>query len=211
MARLRPHTQGLLAIQAQQLLVVHDDALSRQHDPEQPITEPPSLKRDLATPRPQVAITLTPGNIADITIAIPLLATVAPPRRLLADKAYDADSLRSWLAARNVKAVIPSTASRRTPYPLDRRIYRQRNGIEKLFGRLKNWRRIATHYDRHAQNFLAAIALLASVAEWLKLWNKIKVHSPGAQPGAGPAVNMRWQKARELTHFDLAGSTATRL
>lgn len=93
---------------------------------------------------------------------------MAPPKRLLADKAYDADSLRSWLTARNVKAVIPSTAARRTPYPLDRRIYRRRNVIERLFGRLKNWRRIATRYDRHAQNYLAAIALVALVAEWLK-------------------------------------------
>jgi transposase len=76
--------------------------------------------------------------------------------------------LRSWLTARNVKAVIPSTAARRTPYPLDRRIYRRRNVIERLFGRLKNWRRIATRYDRHAQNYLAAIALVATVAEWSK-------------------------------------------
>ncbi|MBZ9648508.1 IS5 family transposase [Sphingobium sp. 3R8] len=115
-----------------------------------------------------VAITLTPGNIADISIAIPLLETVIPPRRLLADKAYDVDSLRNWLTARNVKAVIPSTATRRTPYPLDRRVYRRRNVIERLFGRLKNWRRIATRYDRHAQNYLSAIALVAVVAEWLK-------------------------------------------
>ena len=101
-------------------------------------------------------------------MAIPLLSRATPARRLLADKAYDADSLRNWLAARNVKAVIPSTASRRTPYPLDRRIYRRRNVIERLFGRLKNWRRIATRYDRHAQNYLAAIALVAIVAEWIK-------------------------------------------
>lgn len=89
-----------------------------------------------------VAITLTPGNVADITIAIPLLGAVDAPKRLLADKAYDADSLRNWLAARKAKAAIPSTASRRTPYPLDRRIYRRRNVIERLFGRLK---KLATH------------------------------------------------------------------
>jgi transposase len=101
-------------------------------------------------------------------MAVPLLGAVSPPRRLLADKAYDADNLRTWLAERNVKAVIPSTATRRTPYPLDRRIYRRRNLIERLFGRLKNWRRIATRYDRHAQNYLAAIALVAVVSEWTK-------------------------------------------
>lgn len=115
-----------------------------------------------------MAITLTPGNIADISIAIPLIGAVAPPKRLLADKAYDADSLRNWLTARDIKAVIPSTASRRTPYPLDRRTYRRRNVIERLFGRLKNWRRIATRYDRHAANYLAAIALVAVITEWIK-------------------------------------------
>ncbi len=93
---------------------------------------------------------------------------MVPPKRLLADKAYDADSLRNWLVARQVKPVIPSTAARRTPYPLDRRAYRRRNVIERLFGRLKNWRRIATRYDRHAQNYLAAIALVAIVTEWAK-------------------------------------------
>ncbi|MEJ7935926.1 IS5 family transposase [Sphingobium sp. AN558] len=137
-----------------------DRPLTRGQDMQDPL-----LAGDRGRP---VAMTLTPGNIADISIAIPLLGTVTPPRRLLADKAYDADSLRSWLAARNVKAVIPSTATRRTPYPLDRRIYRRRNVIERLFGRLKNWRRTATRYDRHADNYLATIALVAIVSELTK-------------------------------------------
>jgi transposase len=114
-----------------------------------------------------VAFTLTPGNIADISVAMPLLGVAAPAKRLLADKAYDADSLRNWLKQRRIKAVIPSTASRRTPYPLDKHIYRRRNVIERLFCRLKNWRRIATRYDRHASNYLAAIALAATVIFWL--------------------------------------------
>jgi len=101
-------------------------------------------------------------------MAVPLLNAAAPARRLIADKAYDADSLRKWLDERHIKAVIPSTAARRTPYPLDRRVYRRRNVIERLFGRLKNWRRIATRYDRHANNYLAAVALVAVVTEWTK-------------------------------------------
>nr|WP_236626770.1 IS5 family transposase [Sphingomonas sp. MM-1] len=115
-----------------------------------------------------VAIALTPGNVADISMAVPLLSVTAPARRLIGDKAYDANSLRRWLAERRIKAVIPSTASRRTPYPLNRRIYRRRNVIERLFCRLKNWRRIATRYDRYATNYLAAIALVATIAEWIK-------------------------------------------
>jgi transposase len=81
------------------------------------------------------------GNIADISMAIPLLSAAMPARRLLTDKAYEADNPRNWLKQRRIKAVIPSTASRRTPHPLDKRVYRRRNLIGYLFCRLKNWRR----------------------------------------------------------------------
>ena len=101
-------------------------------------------------------------------MAVPLLGAVDPPRRLIADKAYDVDSLRTWLKARRIRAVIPSTAARTVPYPLNRVAYRRRNLIERLFGRLKNWRRIATRYDRLARNYLAALALVAVAAEWTK-------------------------------------------
>jgi transposase len=100
-------------------------------------------------------------------MALPLLGAVTAPKRLIADKAYDAESLRRWLKARRIKAIIPSTATRTKPYPLDRRIYRRRNQIERLFCRLKNWRRVATRYDRLAQNYLAALALIAAVTEWI--------------------------------------------
>ncbi len=99
-------------------------------------------------------------------MAVPLLSAVTAPQRLIADKAYDAESLRNWLKVRRIRAVIPSTASRTVPYPLDRRAYRRRNLIERLFGRLKNWRRIATRYDRLARNYMAALALVAVAAEW---------------------------------------------
>ena len=114
-----------------------------------------------------VAFALTPGNIADITMAIPLLGKVVRPKRLLADKAYDADRFRSWLRRQKVKAIIPSTATRRTPYPLDRKAYRRRNVIERLFCRLKNWRRVATRYDRLAQNYLSGLALAALFCGWI--------------------------------------------
>src|SRR5271163_3600370 len=113
-----------------------------------------------------VAFALTPGNVADISVAVPLLSAVTSPKHLIADKAYDADSLRNWLKFRRIKAVIPSTASRTVPYPLDRAIYRRRNLVERLFCRLKNWRRLATRYDRLARNYLAALALVGVVSEW---------------------------------------------
>jgi transposase len=99
-------------------------------------------------------------------MAVPLLERAAAPKRLIADKAYDADSFRGWLKARRVEPVIPSNATRHKPYPLDRRIYRRRNVVERLICRLKNWRRVATRYDRLAGNYLSAIALAAAVTEW---------------------------------------------
>ena len=99
-------------------------------------------------------------------MAVPLLEAVPASKRLIADKAYDAERLRNWLKTRKTKAVIPSTASRTVPYKLDRKVYRHRNLIERLFCRLKNWRRIATRYDRLARNFLSGLALVAVAAEW---------------------------------------------
>ena len=115
-----------------------------------------------------VALALTAGHVADIRVAIPLLETVPTSQCLIADKAYDADHLRHWLRQSGTKAVIPSTASRNKAYPLSRKAYRRRNLIERLFGRLKNWRRIATRYDRLAEIYMATVALVSLVTEWLK-------------------------------------------
>ena len=113
-----------------------------------------------------VAFALTPGNIADITMAIPLLEAVAPPKRLLADKAYDADRLPIWLKRTRIRAVLPSTAARNIPYPLDREAYRRRNLVERMICRLKNGRRIATRYSPRAQNYLSGLALVDVVSQW---------------------------------------------
>jgi transposase len=65
------------------------------------------------------------------------------------------------------KAVIPSTTSRSQPIPYDKRLYRQRNLIERMFARLKDFRRIATRYDKLARNFLAGALIAAAVVWWL--------------------------------------------
>jgi transposase len=100
-------------------------------------------------------------------MALPLLQVVARRRRLITDKAYDAESLRRWLRERRVKAVMQSTATRTVPYSLDRRAFRRRNIIERLFCRLKNWRRLATRYDCLGRNYLASLALIATISEWI--------------------------------------------
>jgi transposase len=86
--------------------------------------------------------------------------------RLLADKGYDANSLRDRLAETKTEAVIPSTRSRKAPIPDDAEAYRDRNRIERAFGRLKDWRRIATRYDKLARNFASAVALAAVIIWW---------------------------------------------
>ncbi len=99
-------------------------------------------------------------------MASALLAKAGRMRCLIADKGYDADHLRQALAARNIKVVIPSTASRRRAIPYDKAAYRRRNRIERMFCRLKDFRRIATRYDKLARNFLSAAFLAAIVIWW---------------------------------------------
>ena len=114
-----------------------------------------------------VAFALTPGNTPDIHMAIPLLEGLPRPKRLIADKAYDAMTPRRWLKKRKIRAVIPSLVTRTFPFPLDRKAYKRRNVIERMWGRLKNWRRIATRYDRLARNYLAGLALVSAVTSWI--------------------------------------------
>jgi transposase len=116
--------------------------------------------------RPRVLL-LSPGNINDIAMAPALVAAVGPIKRLIADKAYDANSLRQLLADQRAKAVIPSTASRNRPIPYSKTAYRQRNLIERMFARLKDFRRVATRYDKLARNFLAGALIAATVIWWL--------------------------------------------
>ena len=115
-----------------------------------------------------IAFLLTPGgNTHDIKPVLELLALIPTPVRLLADRAYDANSLRAWLAKRGAEAVIPSTTKRKTMIPHDRVAYRERNRIERMFCRLKDFRRIATRYDKRADIFLSAVFVAAIAAWWI--------------------------------------------
>jgi transposase len=96
-----------------------------------------------------------------------LLRLAGPLARLIADKAYDTNALRRLLAEQKTEAVIPSIARRKPMIPHDAAAYRQRNLIERMFGRLKDFRRIATRYDKLARNFLAAVVLTAAIIWWI--------------------------------------------
>ena len=83
------------------------------------------------------------------------------------DRGYDADWFREALVDRGIVPCIPGRRSRDKPVKYDKRRYRKRNRIEIMFGRLKDWRRVATRYDRYPTVFLPAIALAATVIFWL--------------------------------------------
>jgi transposase len=105
--------------------------------------------------------------MSDYNGAALMLPSCPPAKVLLADKGYDADWFRDALAIRGIEACIPSRAKRKTPVPHDAGLYRQRHKIEIMFGRLKDWRRIHTRYDRCAHTFFSAICIAAAVIFWL--------------------------------------------
>jgi transposase len=83
------------------------------------------------------------------------------------DRGYDADWFREALTDRGTRPCIPGRKSRKMTVRYDKRRYKRRNRIERMFGRLKDWRRVATRYDRCPKVFLSAIALAATVIFWL--------------------------------------------
>jgi transposase len=109
---------------------------------------------------------LPPGQRHDAPQALPLLGNLATAY-LLADRGYAADPLGAALAARGTSAVIPPRRKRRQPRPYDPVRYAQRQAIERLFSRLKQFRRVATRYDKLDVHFLACIHLAATVL-WLR-------------------------------------------
>lgn len=110
---------------------------------------------------------LTEGQLNDHKGAALMLGALPPARELIADRGYDSDAFRAALATRGIAPCIPSKRNRKTPIPHDAALYRQRHRVEIMFGRLKDWRRIATRYDRCAHTFFAAITIAATVIFWL--------------------------------------------
>jgi transposase len=115
--------------------------------------------------RPRVLL-LTAGNINDISVARALLKAAGPVRGLIADRGYDANHLRRYLSELDAEVVEGITTSRRHPIPYDRAAYKDRNRIERMWCRLKDWRRIATRYDKLARNYLSGAYLAALLTCW---------------------------------------------
>ena len=113
-----------------------------------------------------LALSLTGGQVHDITQAETLAAQV-DPGALLGDKGYDADRLIASLEARSITVVIPPKANRKVQRHCDFALYAERNLVERFFNYIKQFRGIATRYEKTARNFLAGLHLVCALA-WLK-------------------------------------------
>ena len=113
-----------------------------------------------------LALSLTGGQVHDINQAEELAAKVQP-EALLADKGYDADSFIKSLEVRAIRPVIPPKSNRSIKRDCDFALYAERNLIERFFNFIKQFRALATRYEKTARNFLAGLHLACALA-WLK-------------------------------------------
>ena len=113
-----------------------------------------------------VRILLTAGQRGDAPQAAALLGE-DQPEVVLADAAYDADHLRAAVDAAGAVAVIPNNPSRAAKPPFDKHLYKERHLIECCFAKLKQFRRVATRYEKTARNYLAVVTLAATIL-WLR-------------------------------------------
>ncbi len=107
------------------------------------------------------------GQVSDYTGAAALLSSLPDAQWLLADRGYDAKWFREALIEMGITPYIPGRKSLSKTIKYDKRRYKRRNRIERMLGRLKDWRRISTRYDRCLKVFLLAIALAATIIFWL--------------------------------------------
>lgn len=113
-----------------------------------------------------VRFTLTAGQKGDAPAAEALVADL-PAEVVMADTAYDSDRLREIIADKKALAVIPNNPSRARKYPFDKHLYTQRHLIECCFSKLKQFRRVATRYEKTARNYLAVVTI-AAIALWIR-------------------------------------------
>ena len=113
-----------------------------------------------------VRFILTAGQKGDAPQAAALIEGL-PARVVMADAAYDAGHLREVIADKGAIAVIPSNPSRARKYPLDKPLYAQRHLVECCFSRLKQFRRVATRFEKTARNYLAVLHLAATIL-WIR-------------------------------------------
>jgi putative transposase len=114
-----------------------------------------------------VLLFLSEGQMSDYKGARALIEQFPASKHLLADRGYDANWFRGGLKRKGIEPCIPPKKNRKADIPYDKTLYRQRHKIENMFGKLKDWRRIATRYDRCAHTFFSAICIAAFVIWWI--------------------------------------------
>lgn len=111
---------------------------------------------------------ITPGQTSDyLGFDLVIADNLPTPSVLLADRGYDADSIRETMDKRDVLPVIPMRKSRKRRVGVDRSLYRLRNLVERCFNKLKNARRVATRYDKTAESFLDFVGI-TSIRLWIR-------------------------------------------
>ena len=110
---------------------------------------------------------LSEGQMSDYKGAALVLDALPKAKELLADRGYDADWFRAALIRKGITPCIPPKKNRKIQIAYDRELYKQRHKVENMFGRLKDWRRIAMRYDRCAHTFFSAICIAATVIFYL--------------------------------------------
>ena len=113
-----------------------------------------------------VRFALTAGQSGDAPQAKALIEALSA-ESVMADTAYDSDALRGIIAEMGAEAVIPNNPSRARKHPLDKALYAERHLIECCFSKLKQFRRVATRYEKTAQNYCSVVALAAAIL-WLR-------------------------------------------
>jgi transposase len=116
-----------------------------------------------------IRLGLTAGQAHDGQIADTLLDHLGPCTVVLADKAYDAYRIRELIQGQGATLNIPPKRNRRWKPCFGKRLYRERNLIERFFSKLKHYHRVATRHDKPAANFLAMVQL-ASMRLWLRAY-----------------------------------------
>jgi len=109
-----------------------------------------------------VRIELTGSEVADAP-RLPGLIAGVKTEAVLADKGYDSDANRAAIVTAGAKPCIPPRKNRKEPIAYDRHLYKERNVVERYFAQLKQYRRVATRYDKRAANFLGFV-WVASIA-----------------------------------------------
>ena len=114
-----------------------------------------------------VIMLLSEGQMSDYKGARLIVDALPPAKHLLADRGYDADWFRDALKDKGIEPCIPPKKNRKIQIEYDKTLYRQRHKVENMFGKLKDWRRIATRHNRCAHTFFSAICIAAIVIFYL--------------------------------------------